>query len=214
MDIRRVYDKFIDRINANGSGLGQHIGGLRQFIDAMNESQLSLMNEILRADESTDNLVEYLSPLVKEHDTVGVAHERYYKYELPKDFEHQKDVYINGVKGEHVVPLTVRSRRIGEVGMLYNDALYGPSIGWEETFSTKHSDHIRVYRQNFDLSDFILVYYRKPTLVDIEGYTDSTGTPSTNIDPDFEGRFLEMILDRAAKIHFRNTQPERAQLFN
>lgn len=213
MRIHRVYDKFTDRVNALGSQMGQHIGGLRQFVDSFNEAQLSIMAEILQQDEADDNLMEFLSPLVKEQEPVGIAYDRYYKYAKPEDFEHTKEIVVTGRTSKCAVPLVVRKRRVGEANGLYLDPLYGPNLDYGETFSTIHSDHLRVYRHSFDLSDFMLVYYRKPTLVDIEGYTDSSGTPSTNIDPDFDGRFLEMILDRAARIHFRNTNPERAQLF-
>lgn len=211
MTVREAYLKFTDRINQLSSNHGQHVGGIRQFVDIFNEATLSVMHEILNADEATDSMQEYLSVFFKTEELTGINKGMYYAFKLPADYEHYKQAWgkysTDTCKGD----IHIQLRRAGEASRLYNDAMYSPSIEWEETFATLGKDELRVYVKDFNV-EVSLDYYRQPALINMEGYTNADGA-SVDINPEFDGRFLEIVLDRAARLHLRNTGDARIQLF-
>lgn len=213
MDIQRVYLKFTDRINSLTSNYNKQVGGLREFVDCFNEAQNKVIQSAITVDEANDSLQELLSPLLKDYETVGINTGRKYLYTLPDDFEHFKGAVVDAVKGTCRAKLIARLRKVGLETHYYADAFYRPSFEWEETFCTLGDNKLRVFVTDFELEKLYLTYYKKPTLVSIEGLTDMDGNPTTNINSDFDGRHLEVILDMAAQIYLRNTGDERMNLF-
>lgn len=211
MNIQGVYQKFLDRINSLSSNHGQHIGGLRQFVDCFNEAQYSLMSEAIQSDEATDDLQELLLPFLVSKPLQGLNKDKYYSFKLPDDYEHFKDIWVTGKSDTCHKNLTVQLRRAGEASRLYEDSMYEPSIEWEETFATLAKDEIRVYVKGFSVTAK-LDYYKAPRQVSLAGYT-LNGVATTDIDPEFEGRQLERVIDRAAKIHLRNVNDARTNSF-
>ncbi len=211
MDIQRVYLKFTDRVNALSSNHSQSVGGLRQFVDSFNEAQYSLMVEILAADEASDAMIEYLSPLVETVKLSGSLKNGYEEYPLPTNYEHFKRVDATYKAGDCTGKLEVNLRRLSEVSSLLSSSMYSPSYEWEETFCVLAGKKLRLYVDKFRTTSY-LEYYRQPTEVNIEGYSIQ-GITSTNVNPDFEGRFLELVLDRAARLYLRNVSDPKASSY-
>ena len=59
-----------------------------------------------------------------------------------------------------------------------------------------------IYRKDFDIVNPVLTYYRKPTLIQIEGcvnpYTGQVST--TNVNSEFKDDLVEVILDDTAAL--------------
>lgn len=210
MNIERVYRKFTDRVNILSSGNGQSVGGVRQFVDTFNEAQYSILREALAADEATDLHQEVMAYYFSEAEPNGIESQRYTEYVLPEDFEHLKSLWVTA-KGSCDVQLHAHQRRLTEAPSLYRDSLYEPNLAFEQTFFTVGNGKVRVYRKGFS-TNVVIYYYKKPRLVDMAGY-QSLGSGSQNIDPEIEGRHLEEVLDRAARIHLRNVGDQRVNMY-
>lgn len=213
MNIERVYSKFTDRVNVLSSNQAAGVENIRQFVDTFNEATLSIVREVIPVLGSNQELREFMQVLLTPAELSGVVQGRHYSYPLPDNFEAWSDAYVEAVKGQCKLKLRVWKADPGEETRYYSDGMYCPSFEWEETFATLGSNKARVFVKDFELLKLYLTYYREPRLVDLEGYETENG-PSTNIDPEFDGRFLEMILDRSAKLHLRNVgQIDKASLF-
>ena len=205
MTIQQVYNEFLYRINGLNSNIGQGVGGLGAFVSVFNQAQYSLVNQILARDEATDVEVELLSFLLKEVELTGAIRETYNTYNLPENFEHYKSGKVEATKGTCSHDLEIYSAKAGSIDTLYNDEMYGPSFEYEQTLGLKVGTKYNVYRKDFSLGKLTLLYYTEPPAVDIEGYTQDDNSASTNIDPIFTGRALELILDQAFLLHKKYT---------
>jgi len=215
MDIRRVYLMFTDRVNSLTTNHGAHIGGLRQFVDCFNEAQMTMLNQALINDEQTDVIQEFLSYLLKDpYRTSGIEQGRFYSYQLPDKWEHIKSCYVTAHKNACTQELLVRMVRSGDETRLYMDEFSKPSFEWQETFGIISENKLRVYVTDFGLGQITLNYLVRPPAVSIEGFTDELGNLSTNIDPIWEGRNLNSLVNLAAAIHLRNVgNANQMQLF-
>ena len=213
MDIRRVYNQFSDRINSLTSNQAQHIGGLRQFVDVFNTATLSLIHDAIQAESLTDDVQEFLAVIREEKRLVGVEHGRYYLFTLPEDLEHIDTVYIDGLRGGCTHDIYVRIVPSGEENIRYMDSLSAPSFDYQETFATLIANKLRVFYNDFAIQRAHLTYYRKPILVNIEGFIMEDGSPSVNINPEWEGTHLQRIIDRAAQLHLKYSNNPQYQLF-
>lgn len=214
MDVRRVYLMFTDRVNSLTTNHGAHIGGLRQFVDCFNEAQMTMLNQALIVDEQTDSVQEFLSHLLRDYRTLGTEQGRYYLYPLPDKWEHIKTAYVSARKNNCEQDLLIRIVRSGDETRLYSDELSKPSFEWQETFGVVANNSLRVYITDFSLSRLTLNYLIRPPAISIEGFTDEQGNPSVNIDPIWEGRHLQTLINLAAGIHLRNVgNANQLQLF-
>lgn len=213
MEIKKVYLKFTDRINKLSSNQGAHIGGLRQFVDTFNEATYSLISEYLRIDSMTDEIREFLAVIRTSDEITGFERGRFFLFSLPDNFEHLDNFYVSAQKGGCTHDLYVWPVASGEESIRYVDELTCPDFEFQETFYTQIGSDLRVYVKDFILLKMYLTYYRRPNLVNIEGFLMEDGSPSFNVDPEWDGRNLEKILDRAARIHLRNTTNPQAAAF-
>lgn len=205
---------FTDRVNSLTTNHGAHIGGLRQFVDCFNEAQMTMLNQALIVDEQTDSVQEFLSHLLRDYRTLGTEQGRYYLYPLPDKWEHIKTTYVSARKNNCEQDLLIRIVRSGDETRLYSDELSKPSFEWQETFGVVANNSLRVYITDFSLSRLTLNYLIRPPAISIEGFTDEQGNPSVNIDPIWEGRHLQTLINLAAGIHLRNVgNANQLQLF-
>lgn len=205
MEIKKVYLKFTDRINRLSSNQGAHIGGLRQFVDTFNEATYSLISDYLKVDSVTDEVREFLTVIRTSTELTGVERGRFFLFSLPDNFEHLDSFYVNAQRNGCTHDLYVWPVAPGEENTRYADELSCPDFEFQETFYSQIGSDLRVYVKDFTILKLFLTYYRRPKLVNIEGFLMPDGTASFDVDPEWEGRNLEKILDRAARIHLRNT---------
>lgn len=205
---------FTDRVNSLTTNHGAHIGGLRQFVDCFNEAQMTMLNQALIVDEQTDSVQEFLSLLLRDYRTLGTEQGRYYLFPLPDKWEHIKNAYVSARKNNCEQDILIRLVRSGDETRLYADELSKPSFEWQETFGVVANNSLRVYITDFSLSRLTLNYLTRPPAISIEGFTDEQGNPSVNIDPIWEGRHLQTLINLAAAIHLRNVgNVNQLQLF-
>ena len=89
----------------------------------------------------------------------------------------------------------------GDINRLLVDEFWKPSLEWGETLCTLQNKTLKIYTDNFTVITVKLVYYRKPVLINIgTGFTDINGTPTTNVDPEFQNSSLIEILNATCVI--------------
>lgn len=86
----------------------------------------------------------------------------------------------------------------------FEDEHLVPNFEWGETFATIIHDRFRIYRNNFDISDVKLTYYRKPRLVEKAGNVTigavSTGPATLDVEPEFNDDVVENIISLTASL--------------
>ena len=196
MNIQDAYREFLFRVDKLGTNSSQNIEYI-QFVALMNKAQLHWADARIKKAEATGVLSDETQQLLKDYEATGQKKENFYKIKLPNDYFHRSRCYA-AVKG---CDSTVEGKFVeeGNVGTLLRNAMTKPSVAWEETLVTVFGGHLRIYFDNFEIEKTLLKYYRHPTPVDLKGYIKS-GTPSTDIDLEFNGTNAQEIIDLTAKI--------------
>lgn len=183
-----------------------------QFIEAFNKAQIEWCRRNLHGgnmykegDELSKKRIDDLQPLLIELSLTGNQTDTYFQtdnFPLEQYLEFKR-VSTKG-KNDCCNPrsMTVYLAEEANVPLLLRDPLKNPNFEWGETFCTMLNNTIRIYRKNFDIVDPVLTYYRKPTLIQIEGcvnpYDGQVST--TNVNSEFKDDLVEVILDDTAAL--------------
>jgi len=102
------------------------------------------------------------------------------------------DAYVTATKGQcknNVLKVNNDLSKHADISILLANENYKPSFEYQETPCTITSNKIEVYTDgSFTMSEIFISYIRYPKKIDIEGYIDLDGNPSTNQDselPDY-----------------------------
>jgi hypothetical protein len=183
-----------------------------QFIEAFNKAQIEWCRRNLHGgnmykegDELSKKRIDDLQPLLIELSLTGNQTDTYFEtnnFPLNQYLEFKR--VSTQAKDDCCNPrsMTVYLSEEGNVPLLLRDPLKNPSFDWGETFCTMLNNTIRIYRKDFDIVNPVLTYYRKPTLIQIEGcvnpYTGQVST--TNVNSEFKDDLVEVILDDTAAL--------------
>ena len=183
-----------------------------QFIEAFNKAQIEWCRRNLHGgnmykegDELSKKRIDDLQPLLIELSLTGNQTDTYFEtdnFPLEQYLEFKR-VSTKG-KDDCCNPrsMTVYLAEEANVPLLLRDPLKNPNFDWGETFCTMLNNTIRIYRKDFDIVNPVLTYYRKPTLIQIEGcvnpYTGQVST--TNVNSEFKDDLVEVILDDTAAL--------------
>lgn len=190
MTVLECYEYMQERLNRLSTNSGDNIAK-HSFVKAFNTMQLLWaedrikLNEtnIIRTDETQQLLLDVLlSPVAKNN---------YYEVLLPDNYFHYK-------RSVSLVPCEIRNVLVkeGNINSLLRNENWKPSTEWGETLCTLFGNKLRVYVDNFSISQINLVYYRLPKKINMsDGYSDVNGFTNTNIDPEFTGVNLLEILN-------------------
>ena len=69
---------------------------------------------------------------------------------------------------------------------------------WKDTYKNNENDTVKIYKDNFDISEVSLNYYRYPIQFDIEGYITDQNVSSRNIEPEFDDKVIDRIISMCA----------------
>jgi hypothetical protein len=213
MTIQETYVRFLQLVNRNATNNNVNVD-LYRFVKAFNDLQNRYVEYILdkRNDDSIREIqlllvVEQpLSPIGSTSSTVT--------FPLPTDFFDFSNISAVASAGccekERMLVYELKSEDAEEV---YNDKYSEPSFEWRETFGYLSENRFVTFVKDFSIDELLLTYYRKPLQVDIVGYPRLDGTPSVNIDPEFEDNTVNRILLAMAKdFSAINENPQSYQL--
>lgn len=121
-------------------------------------------------------------------------------FELPEDFFEFVNVSaIFGSGGCSAKDFHLWEAKQENVNELTSDENNKPSYDYRETFYTVGQDGVNIYTDGFDVKSATLTYYRYPVQVDISGYLHSDGTQSSDVDPEFDDKIVNIILNMVEK---------------
>lgn len=183
-----------------------------QFIEAFNKAQIEWCRRNLHGgnmykegDELSKKRIDDLQPLLIELSLTGNQTDTYFETNnFPLDQYLEFKRVSTQAKDDCCNPrsMTVYLSEEANVPLLLRDPLKNPSFDWGETFCTMLNNTIRIYRKDFDIVNPVLTYYRKPTLIQIDGcvnpYTGQVST--TNVNSEFKDDLVEVILDDTAAL--------------
>lgn len=183
-----------------------------QFIEAFNKAQIEWCRRNLHGgnmykegDELSKKRIDDLQPLLIELSLTGNQTDTYFETNnFPLDQYLEFKRVSTQAKDDCCNPrsMTVYLSEEANVPLLLRDPLKNPNFDWGETFCTMLNNTIRIYRKDFDIINPVLTYYRKPTLIQIEGcvnpYTGQVST--TNVNSEFKDDLVEVILDDTAAL--------------
>lgn len=120
-------------------------------------------------------------------------------YKLPNNFFNLSEVKIKAVKENLTKTLFVYNIHPKELNVYLQDEFSKPSFEWEESICTLSENNLIVYKEEFEIEQLFLSYYKDGQTIDLSGYTKLDGTMSVNRDLILSSVYQRQILDRVAK---------------
>jgi hypothetical protein len=191
-----------------------------QIAEAFNKAQLEWVraqvhgyNLRKQGDEGSKFTIDDLEILLTQYPTNLQITKRdgYYETDiLPDDYLYWKRVLANTVmECCPTRPLKIHLTEMANVEDMLDDDFKSPSPEWGETFAVLIGNRIRIYTANkFDLNDVKLIYYRRPTDIQINNCINITNnivnTADTNCE--FKDDIAELLVDLAVSILSGDTE--------
>lgn len=196
-DILEIYVKACELVDTNTKN--QVDLSKERFVLFYNSAQNNYLRSIVNALRSSD-LVEiaqrFLSGVQIQQES---SETDCFKYTLPEDFVKHVSILAKAIKGEcdsNGYHMTLDEAKASDIQIWLTDSCRKPSFEFRESFYYVGSDGVHLYTDNtFSYSQVILLYYRLPIQVDIEGYEKEDGSQSTNIQTEWSRTEVEAILD-------------------
>ena len=194
-----AYEKVKDRLNQLSTNQGQTISKY-SFICAFNKAQYRWFERKIQYKERDQSTQEDLQKFLKEVCLAPTKNKLgHLDINLPEDYYFYQRVYGKCKKGcEQEVYAYPREE--ANVNRLLNDSFHKPSFGWQETFFTLGNNKLRFYIDDFDCKEIVLVYYRCPKEIDMEGVCYPDGKIGTDCNTEFDKGQLEELLDLTVQI--------------
>lgn len=194
MTILECYQYINNRLNASSTNSGDNIPKY-QFVEAFNTAQTQWVEDRFKLTETslvrTDEIQQLLKTTTLTSPTKATE---YYDFNLPVDYLHYK-------RSKSLPCLNNILVKEGDINALLVDKYWKPSFEWGETLCTLVNNKLRVYTDNFKISEVELVYYRIPVKVNMnDGHTDVNGNTTIDINPEFQNSSLIEILNLACRL--------------
>jgi len=166
------------------------------FVLLFNREKDRWLSEKIDKANSTDDVFDLQSHYVigeKLKRTKSSTNKIYYS--LPDDFFNLTSSNSIAKKGGctgTIINYPVKPKDELEI---VNDSFNSPSFEFEESVCNITENQLAVFFKNYTIEDTYLSYYKQIAPIDLEGYTNIEGIPSTTISPKLEDFYLEQILD-------------------
>ena len=215
MKISTAYISFSDLVNRNTTNNNINVDKPR-FVTLFNSVAIKYEEWILEHRNldkirNISNLLVLDQPLQKKKEAVDHT-----LFSLPTDFFDLSNLKVYGSKGKCVNQrLFTEEVKSEDTEELFRDENRKPSFEFREVYYfLSAKDSVAIFKDNFNIDDAILTYYRYPKKVDIAGYIKEDGTASQDIDPEFDERSTNYILEAMAKAFSVNNDDTQAYQLN
>lgn len=205
MTALEIYKRILLRVNLNDTNGNIRVPKSTAVIIFNQEAPKWLEDRIEKSESSDDidDVMEFLIPdaelkkLQENTDSVDFV--------LPKDFFYYSRSYSIASKGacknRPLFNWNIKNKNINTILQNSNE---NPSFEYEETIVKIVNNKFKVYKSDFQIDKQFLDYYRIPSKIDIEGYTNYDGSPSKNVNPDFSDPLVDEVISRVALEIMRN----------
>lgn len=197
MTVLECYQYVQERMNKNSSNANDNIEKY-SFVGAFNASQLLWVENRIKLDETNSVRIDEIERLLLTYSKKPTLIEgkNYYELSLPDDYFHYK-------RSVSYIPCLIYNwlKKEGDINRLLQDEFWKPSVEWGETLCTLVGNKLRVYVDDFTISNIDLIYYRYPININMAtGFVDVNGNITTNINPEFQGSSLIEILNETCNL--------------
>jgi|SRR6187402_2795788 len=203
-----IYLKFLAKVN-KGNTQGDISCDKDRFVLIFNEVKNRWVEKTLKVKDSIliDSLQEIVKPYKLQN---GVDKKTYEEYPLPDDFYEailgnclakrkkcKRNLYLRQVKNQ-------------DKNLLRFNVNYKPDFDFEWSFFSIQDNTIRVYKDDFSIEGGEIEYYQVLPNLDVEGYDNIDGTPSTNVELPLSEQYIDQIINLAAEEFERDFQNPQA----
>jgi hypothetical protein len=113
------------------------------------------------------------------------------------------DSYVIADKGrckDRLIKVNPDLTKHADILLLLDNSHYKPSFEYQETFNTISLDKINIYTDGtFTPKKIYVSYLRYPKYIDVEGYINLDGNPSTKQDCELEAHLEDELVDIAVQ---------------
>jgi hypothetical protein len=204
MTSKQAYKEFLFKVNKNDTNSNIKVSP-GQFVLIFNEQARFWLDEKIKNDQSSDliaNVQELLEIDVPLQFVSGTQDRD--TFSLPEDFFRHVSSYTIASKGNCIKSLTNYPVKPKDANIILIDENNNPSFEFEETITVLSQMRLDIYKSDFKINNVYLTYYKEVPNIDIEGYINLDGKPSTNIDPILYDINVEQVLNRCAIEVVRN----------
>ena len=195
MNIGTAYLKFLEKVNKNytNDNISVDVG---RFVSLFNAKQIRFLEYMLEKRNEDD--IRYIQKMLVRDRSLSFDNNtiNHCDFKLPEDYFSFVNVQAKGgdssCSSSFINLWEVKNENIHE---LLQDENNKPSFKWRETFYSFSSDKIVIYVDSFEIAEVYLTYYRYPKSVDMSGYIKEDGSYSVNIDPEWDDKITERILE-------------------
>lgn len=206
-----IYIKFLNKVN-KGNTQGDIAVDKDRFVLIFNEVKNRWVEQTLKVKDSI--LIDSLWEIVKTVNLYdGVEKKDYVEFRIPEDFYELILAECNAEKSNCKKKLFLREVKNHDKNVLRFNTNYKPDFEFDWSFISLQNETIRVYTDKFKVKDVTLEYYQVIPDLDIQGYINLDGIPSSNIPIPLSEQYVDQIINLAAEEFERNFQnPNDLQL--
>lgn len=198
MTSKQAYKEFLFKVNKNDTNSNIKISPA-QFVLIFNEQARFWLDDKIKDNQSSDKIAEVeellqidiplaFASATKDRDT----------FTLPNDFFRHVSSYTEAYRDSCFKNLTNYPVKPKDANIILVDEDNNPSFDYEETITVLSQMRLDVYKKDFKIKTVYLTYYKDVPNIDIEGYINLDGNPSTTIDPILYDINVEQVLNRCA----------------
>lgn len=199
MTIEEAYIKYLDLVNRNATNNNINVDKPR-FIILFNDMQNRYLEWIL--DKRNKDDIRYVQLMLVNNYKLSenLNEDVYTSFTLPENYFNFSNLRVKAKKGKcsgrNMLVYEAKSENREE---LLNDEFNKPSFEYSETFYYFSNDSVLIYKDDFEIEDAKLSYYRYPQKVDIDGYVHLDNSASVTIHPEWDDKVTIRILIAMAR---------------
>jgi hypothetical protein len=216
MNTLTAYDKFVSKVNALDTSRGVNPDP-RQFVFIFNEEMQKWIDDTQREDQNNidiEGLQELyepyrsLTPVSKRPDVTLVS------FQLPEDFFIRIDGRVVAVLDGCSCEMNLEFAKPRETEIKMTSVFHRTSFEMEQAIGFMAGNKLNVFEDGQStITKALFSYYRLPSEVDLEGYINEEGIPSTTKNTELSTFIMNAIIDKAAtEFYVRNTDQIRTAL--
>ena len=189
-----AYFEYTRLVNRNATNNHVNVDKGR-FVLAFNDMQDKYLQWLL--DHRSDDTIRIAQKMLLKDQELSLVYTfpTHSTYSLSGDYFEHANLRVIASKDccedKELRTFEVKSENTEE---LWADEFQKPSFEFEETFYFFTDNKVSVARDGFDISKVCHTYYRYPNKIDISGYINFDGNPSTTINPEWDDKVVRRIL--------------------
>lgn len=211
MDINKAYQKFTIKINKNATTDSISCDKGR-FAIILNESQNKFQEFIL--DKKGDDEIRYIQHLLVEDYLISSSNPQKdsQDFPLPKNYFDISSVHAESTKGNCTKQkIDLFEIKNDDRNNILSDEFNKPSFKYREAPYNLTSNKIKVYKEDFEIENLVLSYYRYAKQVELQDSEDPESDFKNTSLLEWEDKIADRIISLTASEFELNNGSEKYQ---